>query len=281
MQNRSDWMGWKESGSVRRDRRHLATWLLFVLALAQLGLFPCALSAAEGELDLTTLARQSSPSVVLIEVFDGGKQPSGTGTGFFVDETTLVTNHHVIEGAHRARLRLAGGSTLEVSDVLAEDAAADLAVLGTARVPGVGLDLYDGPRVEPGEPVVVLGSPEGLAGTLSDGIVSAWRDRHEELAEFETPILQITAPISPGSSGSPVMNRQGSVVGVAVAVHRSGQALNFAVPVDALRALLESRGTAPVRALGEVPIAEQSVLLRNLMLSLFAAVILGIFLRRL
>ena len=216
-----------------------------------------------------------------MQMYDGQQRKTNTGTGFFINETTLVTNHHVIEGARAVRIRLASGAEMAVSDVLAEDAAVDLAILRTDRVPGVGLDLYRGPRVEPGEKVVVLGSPEGLQGSLTDGIVSAWRDEHEELSELATPILQISAPISPGSSGSPVMNLKGAVLGVAVAVHASRQSLNFAVPVDALRSLLASTGAEPVRVLGAETEKIRPTLIRNIGLSILACIVLGLFLRRL
>jgi len=88
--------------------------------------------------------------------------------------------------------------------------------------------------------VVVLGNPMGFASSLSDGIVSAYRENgiDEEPDFIKGPLLQITAPISHGSSGSPVMNLNGEVVGVAVAVFEGGQSLNFAVPASSVRRLL-------------------------------------------
>lgn len=271
----------KKLGREQKSSAGRAAWLVAMASVfCWLGFFG-APDVARAELDLKTLAKQSRGSVVLLEIFDGRGRKQGTGTGFFVDETTLVTNHHVIDGARSVSLRLADGQAMPVTEIMVEDEQADLAVLKTDRLPGVGLDLYRGPRVEPGEAVVVLGSPQGLSGTLSEGIVSAWREQEAGLQDFGIPILQISAPISSGSSGSPVMNEKGQVIGVAVAVHREGQNLNFAVPVDALRSLLARSGPEPTRTVGTAGAAERTTLIRNGALSLLAILALVLFLRRL
>jgi S1-C subfamily serine protease len=97
--------------------------------------------------------------------------------------------------------------------------------------------------------VVVVGSPLGFADTLSEGIVSAFRPRGttemERESPHEGPLVQITAPISPGSSGSPVLDAEGKVLGVAVATWTGGQSLNFAVPSTSVEPLLKTaRGGA-------------------------------------
>ena len=257
------------------------------LAIGMIALFGVAPSLW-GQEDLKELAREARSSVVLLEVFSATGQPRGTGTGFFVDEQTLVTNFHVIEGAASARMRLADGGEQVLSDVMAEDAGADLAILRVEGAAQRGLSLYAGGMVEPGEEVVVLGNPHGLSGTLSTGIVSAWRRNEPELEGFGIPLIQITAPISPGSSGSPVMNREGEVLGVAVAVHRSGQNLNFAVPVEALTALLSQVSEEPIYRLGAsrtsalIPGSVQNAgLWRNGILSLLVFGALFLFFRRL
>lgn len=263
--------------SRRSARRELpATALAFCLLFSFFG----GSDLAEAQEDLKSLARRSSGSVVLLEVTAGGRG-QGTGTGFFIDDETLVTNHHVIRGARRVQVSFDDGRKVPITEVLAEDAGLDLAVLRLPNASAPSLPLYRGDRVEPGEEVVVLGNPEGLSGTLSTGIVSAWRENTEALGLGPRPVLQITAPISPGSSGSPVMNRRGEVLGVAVAVHRSGQNLNFAVPVDELRGLLDQITDGPSRTIGGLTLSTGSPWLRNGLISLLVLTALILALRRL
>lgn len=175
------------------------------------------------------IARSVRQAVVLIEV-QGAEE--GIGTGFFVADSLVATSLHVVEGATGISVTLEGGQTIDGARVIAYDRERDLALLSTPRLVveplGLASDL-----IEQGADVLVLGHPEGLDFTLSQGIVSAVR----ELGEAH--LLQITAPISPGSSGGPVLDRHGRVVGVATAFLQEGQNLNFAVGAEHLRALLE------------------------------------------
>ena len=94
------------------------------------------------------------------------------------------------------------------------------------------LPLGDSDAVEIGEPVYAAGNPSGLEGTFSDGIISSIR------GDGAYKIPQITAPISPGSSGGPVLNEKGEVIGVSVLTIRNGQNFNFAIPINYLKSLL-------------------------------------------
>jgi S1-C subfamily serine protease len=109
-----------------------------------------------------------------------------------------------------------------------------------------------------GDQVYVVGNPEGLEGTFSQGIVSGIRTFDSD------SILQITAPISPGSSGGPVLDSVGNVIGIAVATFKSGQNLNFAVPVSYLKSLLSKSGSAPTRALAAKKIDTSRSILSDL-----------------
>ncbi len=237
--------------------------------------------SASAQEELKELARSARGSVVLLEVLSGTGRVLGTGTGFFIDAETVVTNHHVVATASFVQARFEGDVVIPVQHVLAESADSDLALLQVPGAAARGLVLYRGGSVEPGEEVVVLGNPHGLSGTLSTGIVSAWRTDNTDVTSWTGgPLLQITAPISPGSSGSPVMNRRGEVLGVAVAVHRTGQNLNFAVPIDEVRRLLDRVGPEPIRSFTQgsglrVP------WVRNLTLSLLVFGALIVFIRRL
>jgi S1-C subfamily serine protease len=176
--------------------------------------------------ELTSIVQSAQPAVTTILTYDAADRPIGQGTGFFVSPVGhMVTNHHVLRGAHRAEVRTFDGREYTVRLVLADDEPGDL-VRVSVHTAGESVHyLSFGPDLpEIASTVVVVGSPLGLEQTVSHGIVASIR----ELPRFGT-IIQVTAPISPGSSGSPVINMKGHVVGVATAVHREGQNLNFAV----------------------------------------------------
>lgn len=231
--------------------RGVARWLVPVLALTIAG------SPAVAQ-DLADLTARAEPSVVALKVFDSFGNPKGEGTGFFLSEGNglLVTNHHVIEGGRRIVAELADGRSLEISQVLTEDKAEDLALIQVGEGPfPTGLPLAGSPARK-GEDIFVLGNPLGFASTVSPGIISGIHDQPDKMPDdwpHKRPVIQITAPISPGSSGSPVMNLRGEVLGVAVSMHTAGQNLNFAVPADAVKSLVlraRSGETRPARQLG-------------------------------
>ena len=275
----------------RRPLRHPALWGLFLVVVQCLA-SPLLAEGEPGDTgpagDLKELARRAMVAVVRLEVLDRLGNEQGSGTGFFVSpEGWLVTNHHVIEGAQRVVASLADGERLEITGVLAVDEENDLAVLATTGERFSALPLARSSLdVEIGEGVVVFGGPLGLAGTLSDGIVAAVRrpgDRALGRDEtFEVARLQITAAISPGSSGSPVLNLDGEVLGVVVSQAVFGQNLNFAVPIEAVRALLGGIGTqTEARQLTVVTGASSSAVLRNLGISAVFFVLLAVGYRRL
>src|SRR5439155_12805276 len=107
-----------------------------------------------------------------------------------------------------------------------QDFERDLALLKVAGVKAASLPLGDAGKMAIGDEVYAVGNPRGLEGTFSPGIVSGIRQTTSET------LLQITAPISPGSSGGAVLNRRGEVIGIAVATIREGQNLKFAVPIS-------------------------------------------------
>src|SRR6266540_4229075 len=179
------------------------------------------------------VAQASFPSVVLVVMEDGRGHPLGLASGFFVNRDIIATNAHVIQGASRAYARRIGDKIkYDVRSIVALDEARDLALLQLEKATGTPLTLGDSDRLAVGDEVFAVGNPQGLEGTFSQGIVSGVR------AVKGMSLLQITAPISPGSSGGPVLNAQAEVIGVAVATFRDGQNLNFAVPAKYLMALM-------------------------------------------
>lgn len=182
---------------------------------------------------LPELVRRIKPSAVAIETFDSRGEKLSRGSGFFIDFDRVVTNRHVIEGAYRAEVHSSAGITYPVKGVLAVDAEGDIALLKVDAPPAQVRPLsLDRTSPQEGESVVVIGNPFGLEGSVTNGIVSAVRD----IPTFGR-IIQITAPISPGSSGSPVVNMQGQVIGVATLQITGGQSVNFAIPSERISQL--------------------------------------------
>jgi hypothetical protein len=154
---------------------------------------------------------------------------AGTGSGFFISECGMaVTNHHVINGAVEARIFM-NGVAFEVTGIFDYSWQMDLAVIQVDGGPFRFLELGDSENLMAGASVYALGSPLGLQSTFTSGIVSSAR---REIEGFE--FIQTSAPVSFGSSGGPLMDASGRVVGVTAAGMAGGQNLNFAVPIDLL-----------------------------------------------
>ena len=182
---------------------------------------------------LPELVRRIKPSAVAIETYDARGEKLSRGSGFFVEADRIVTNRHVLEGAHRAEVHSSTGVVFPVKGVLAVDAEGDLALLKIdAPAPPIRALALDKTSPQEGESVVVIGNPLGLEGSVTNGIVSAVRD----IPTFGR-IIQITAPISSGSSGSPVVNMQGQVIGIATLQITGGQSVNFAIPSERISQL--------------------------------------------
>jgi len=193
--------------------------------------------------DFKQLSRTARESVVQLRVDLGGGRES-LGTGFAVHDGLIVTNHHVIDNALQIEAILASDEIFNVAGIVGTDEENDLAILKLDNAVLPPLPLAGDIVIEAGEQVVVLGNPLGFSGTLSEGIVSAVREQGFDpggtgRSHDSPPQLQITAAISQGSSGSPVMTLEGKVIGVAVRSHTGGQNLNFAVPVAQVKKLLD------------------------------------------
>jgi Tfp pilus assembly protein PilF len=186
-----------------------------------------------------------SPSVVQVVCRDERGDSTVSGSGFIIGKQDrglkglplglIATNYHVIERAHAAQIVCSDGLPIPVLEVVAVDEASDLAIV-TAAVPldSRPLDLA-ADELPVGAKVYAIGNPLGLANTLSDGLVSGYREMDNGR------VIQTTAPISPGSSGGPLLAADGRVVGVTTFLFRGGQNLNFAVPAArAERLLLDS-----------------------------------------
>ena len=176
-------------------------------------------------------------ATVTIYTFDEYGSPSGEGSGFFIDEKgTCLTNYHVLDGATKAILKNSDGMEFEIDSVLISSKKKDV-VKFNIKNPGNKKFAYlkfANSDIKQGDRVYNVSSPVGLEQTVSDGIISALRnDSHGD-------IVQVTAPISPGSSGSAIVNEDGDVIAIATFLHKGGQNLNFGVKMsDDILALIK------------------------------------------
>jgi len=169
------------------------------------------------------------------------------GSGFFVNDSIIATNYHVVKGANDVHC-YTKNSTIkyEIEGYVAVDTSVDLIFLKVSGLRRTPITI-SGTPLEIGQKVYVIGSPKGLPATISDGIISAFRD-------FDSnKLIQITAPISPGSSGGPVMDAKGELIGVSVSQLKEGQNLNFAIPKSYVVSMLKNKelGLLPLSALNE------------------------------
>jgi hypothetical protein len=216
------------------------------------------------ELETADIAALATPASVTILALDRGGDTLSQGSGFVLrGDGVLLTNFHVLRGATSAVVVLSSGERFTRVRVLDADSLLDLALL---KIPAAGLTALASrastPRV--GERVVAIGSPFGLSRTVTDGIVSATR------MTGGRELIQISAPISPGSSGGAVLDASGKVFAVSTSQLRAGQALNFAVPVRyALGMLGDVSGETSVEevfggaASGDAESADRSASPRN------------------
>lgn len=200
--------------------------LTFLLVLPPIAFSQTTLTTAQ-------IAKRVSPSVVVIE----GKTDSGDvlGSGFIVSKDgKIVTNLHVIRDMKVATVKLATGEVFDSVSVLATDERRDLAVVKIAgfNLPVLALGNSD---VTVGEPVVIVGSPSGLEGTVTAGILSSLRDSGKGFK-----VLQTDAAVNPGNSGGPLLNNRGQAIGVVSFKLRSAEGLNFAIPINYVRGLLDN-----------------------------------------
>lgn len=196
-------------------------------------------SAPQQPVSISDIVKRIAPSVVSILNYNERRELTGRGTGFFTGNPgEVITNHHVLKGAAYAEIKTFSGRTFPIHSVVSEDAPNDLITVSTGAPSGEAAPLRISSYLpEIGEKVIVIGNPLGLEQTVSDGIVSAYR----KMRDF-SKVIQITAPISSGSSGSPVVNIRGEVIGIAFMQLVGGQNLNFCIPGETIAGLRPSSG---------------------------------------
>lgn len=208
-----------------------------IKGLSLILLFPVVVAAQSvaPTKDIPAIARAANGSIVSIVMSDMAGRPVSQGSGFIVSaEGLIITNYHVISEGSSAVARLPDGTRYAVDGVVRFDKARDVAVIKAHGQNFRKLTLANSDRVQVGEEVVAIGNPLALDSTVSNGIVSGMRPARDDGGK----LLQITAPISSGSSGGPLFNMAGGVIGITTMYLSGGENLNFAIPINDAKPLL-------------------------------------------
>jgi len=185
------------------------------------------------KLTIAEISKLSS-SVVLLNIYNKTKELIASGSGFIAsNDGIIVTNYHVIKGAYSVDVICDDDTIYKVDGVLGYDIKKDIAILKTSAIIGMNPQfLGSSDNLKSGDEIVAIGSPEGLKNTVSSGIISALRN------DGDRELIQISAPISPGSSGGVLLNMFGEAIGVTCSYIEEGQNLNFAIPINDIKKVL-------------------------------------------
>jgi len=207
----------------------------------------CHLAGAQSKSGVSpeALYSRSKSSVVTILTFDSKKAALGQGSGFVVAKNRVVTNYHVLAGSASASIIFNDGAVVTTDKVVAASEPKDIVVVEAETGGRVPLSLGDELQLKVGQSVYAIGAPQGLSASLSSGLVSAFR---QDEGQF---LIQITASISPGSSGGPLFDSQGLVVGLTTSRLKDGS-FGFAVGAGDLQRLLRVPLAVPIE-LSDLP----------------------------
>ena len=222
----------------------MSTWGLRCAAV--FALLPLSLAAqappqtGSRAFDSAEIAKKVAPAVVLIKgTTDAGEV---LGTGFLISpDGKIATNLHVVADLRKAGVQLASGERFDSFSVLSFDSRKDIAII---KIPGFDLpavQLGNSNQIQVGEPVLAVGSPLGLQGSVTTGVISSIRD---DPLGGGFKVLQTDAAANPGNSGGPLVNGQSQVVGIITFKIRGGENINFAIPINYLRGLAEAPASA-------------------------------------
>lgn len=189
----------------------------------------CNVTVNEIKMNAEQISEAAGPSVFLLETYDKNGKKFAYGSTFFIEKGVAVTNYHVINNAHSAKAKTSDGKEYDVSSVLGYDKERDIAILEIAKADYPPLKLADSSKVKTGQKIFCLGNPLNLQHTISEGVVF-----NSNRVISGQPYIQISAPISPGSSGGAVLNERCQVIGIATLAYEGGQLVNFAVPSNAI-----------------------------------------------
>ena len=226
----------------------VAVFRRFLVAVCSWLLIAGAVRASElRQTPIVKAVQRARPSVVNIRgektlgtsssqfaTVDAGRRVNGMGTGVVIDPRGyIVTNHHVVDGVREIQVTLADGARY-TAKMTARDTETDLAIIKIdAADPLPVIEIGTSADLMPGEPVVAVGNAYGYEHTVTRGIISALhRAVQVSDAHYYEDLIQTDASINPGNSGGPLLNIDGRMIGINVAVRAGAQGIGFAIPVD-------------------------------------------------
>jgi len=232
--------------------RHILTMLTVLMIVFGATVSAQEVQSTSVKLDAPALYEKTVPSVVLIISMDSDGQV-GQGSGVIVrSDGIIATNHHVIKNAVSARVQLRSGDIYDDVSIVDVDERKDVALLKIKAVNLPALSLTDSDKLKVGNNIYAVGAPRGLEGSLSSGIISSIRIGAEVASKFEGfRVIQFTAPISPGSSGGPLIDEYGKVVGLVFAFRVDSQNLNLAIPSNYVAGMI-TQANGDGRKLGKM-----------------------------
>jgi len=186
--------------------------------------------------DPVAITKKVAPAVVLIKgtTSDG----EALGSGFIISsDGKIATNLHVIKDLRKVGVQLASGDKFDSFSILAFDRRKDIAIIKISGFDLPSVSLGNSNHAQVGEPVLIVGSPLGLEGTVTTGVISSIRD---DPSSSGFKVLQTDAAANPGNSGGPLVNQQSEVIGILTFKAKGSENLNFAIPVNYLRGLIDS-----------------------------------------
>ncbi len=230
-----------------------------IVASAVLFLFAAGTSLAKpfmSSMSTAEIARKAVPAVVLIKGTDSEGHEIG-GSGFLIDRSGLVvTNLHVVSSLHRVALRLSTGDVYDHVLVRSFDERRDLALLKISGYDLPTLPLGNSDSVQIGDPVVLVGNPLQLEGSVTSGVISGIRTLEDEGYR----VIQTDAAANPGNSGGPLIDNRGRAIGVLTFKLQGTENLNFVVPINYVRGLISDSSLA-------VPVSDLHARLQGLSFS--------------
>jgi Trypsin-like peptidase domain len=189
---------------------------------------------ASSDLAPSQIFKRARPAVVVIVADDQNSQREALGSGFLVTRDQIATNDHVVNGMKEAYVLFLDGAIKRVSGVVADSVQPDLIILRVETGNRPSLPFGDELSLQQGDPVYALGAPKGLELSFTNGIVSSFRKSDSQF------LIQTTAPIAPGSSGGPLFDRAGRVVGITTSMLTDAPGIYFSVGVGDLSRLLRT-----------------------------------------
>ena len=195
---------------------------------------PCCSAQGGHSATPAELYEHAHSSIVVIVTSDKNDNPLSQGSGFIVARGKVVTNHHVLEGASSAVVVFADGLSSKAEGVIADSATADLTILSVKTESRSALQIGNELDVHQGDPVYAIGAPRGLELSITNGIVSGFRRLDDQF------LIQTTAPIAPGSSGGPLFDGEGKVIGVTTLYLSDSPGIYFSIGAGDVTRLLRA-----------------------------------------